>query len=327
MSGRNQLSVSDLWYAKNDWPEVRARLPGWARFMARCGQRLASTEGRPLTIGVSVPGRGYSAALAAAGATLARDTLNPMAPDDLGRHLATLRETPAGTPIKYQTKDQILDGRWLGIVDVEGEEMLSFETRNMTRKLRLNAALHILLTGEATSSGQLWAKKIKVSPLLKAMIGESAAVTFMTTARADCVMVGTQTQLEQDLTSELLFAGGKAGTDDGGHLQDVVRAHDLAGARRFFRSVVVPSATGPSSELRAARPHLVIYDGGRPYLRWRHVWPGAQQLVVLDRSLASAEEAATELSMAYAERAADSVLLNKSKVPAGLEAICFERRA
>src|SRR5690242_2412455 len=83
------LRVPDLWWGTAHWAEPRGRLPKWAQFMARCGHLLAAAEGRRITIGVTVPARGYSAVLAAAGATLARDALEPMAPSDLEVHLAT----------------------------------------------------------------------------------------------------------------------------------------------------------------------------------------------------------------------------------------------
>lgn len=112
-----------------------------------------------------------------------------------------------------------------------------------------------------------------------------------------------------------------------GVLQDLVRARDLAGTRRFFRTVIVPSSTRPSTEVQALKPNVVIFDGGRAYLRWRHFWPGARQLVIIDRSLLSSEEAASELSMAFVDRVNESPLIRKLNVPAGIEAICFERGA
>jgi hypothetical protein len=72
---------------------------------------------------------------------------------------------------------------------------------------------------------------------------------------------------------------------------------------------------------------VVVLDGGRAYLRWRHLWPTARQLVIIDRSRPSADEAAFELSTAFAERKADSPLLFDLDVPTGVEAVSFERQA
>lgn len=193
-----------------------------------------------------------------------------------------------------------------------------------TRKLRLDRALAIHLTGENSASGKLRAKIISVAPLLRAIRGDVPAVTFVTTARCDVLIVGTLSLLERELTNERLFASSR--TDDPCHgvLQDLARVHGLADARRFFRSVIVPSSAGPSAEHQALKPRLVIYDGGRAFVRWRHLWDGAHKLIILDRSSASAEEAADELAASFAYRAADAGVLDGLSVPGGVEAMSFE---
>lgn len=320
--------VADLWYLRGagDVPAF-APVPKWARFMAKIGKRLA-TCGRPaVTVGLTVPTRGFAAAIAAASAVTQYDSLNPMAPDDLGEHIQLLRETPEGTPIQVQLKDRISDGRWLGIKYMGGEEKLSFETRNTVHGFRLSWALKIRLTGEAAIDGQLMTRRVVASPLAKCVLGESSAVTFMTGTRLDCVVVGTQTVLRAELTEQEFHAkAGPAVQVDGGRLQDLVRARDLPGAGRYYRSMIVPSVAETSQELASEEPKLVILDGGRAYQRWHHIWPGAHHLVVLDRALGSTEEAAAHLSLAYAQRSADSDLLSHLRIPTTMEAIAFERR-
>jgi hypothetical protein len=295
--------------------------------MARAGDLLAGADGRRLTIGLTVPARGFSAAFAACAVVLCRDLVEPMAPDDVDLHLTTLRETPPGTPVKFHANDQIHDGRWRGIQEFDDAEMLCFETRKMVRRLPLRSALKIRLTGETEPAAQLQARRVRPAPLLREMLGPSAAVTYVTTARADCLVVGTKNLLEEELTGERFFAGGSEYDTAGGILQDLARARDLAGTRRYYRTVIVPSTTGPSAEISGLTPPVVIFDGGRAYLRWRHVWPEARQLVIIDRSVSSAEEAAGELSMAFIERERESNLLRKVEVPESVEAIIFERSA
>ena len=72
---------------------------------------------------------------------------------------------------------------------------------------------------------------------------------------------------------------------------------------------------------------MVVFDGGRAYLRWRHLWPVARQLVIIDRSQPSADEAAYELSTAFAERTAECPLFTDVRIPAGIEAVSLERQA
>lgn len=320
--------VADLWYLREAGGlSALAPVPQWGQFMAKIGTRLATCDRPAVTVGLTVPTRGFAAVIAAASAVTEYDSLNPMAPDDLDKHIQLLRETPEGTPIQVQLKDRISDGRWLGIKYRDGDEKLSFETRKMVRGFPLSWALKIRLTGEAAVDGQLMTRRAVASPLAKRLLGESAAVTFMTGTRLDCVVVGTQAVLKAELTEQEFYAGTRrAAQANEGRLQDLVRARDLLGARRYYRSMIVPSVAETSEELASEEPKLVILDGGRAYQRWRHTWPGAHHLVILDRALGSTEESAAHLSLAYAQRSADSDLLSCLRIPTTMEAIAFERR-
>ena len=326
-----QVTVEDLRFEANvdDAGDAPLHpLPPWARFMAHVGRGLAEAELRRVIVALSVPARDFAAVFAAAAAVLRRDELEPMAPNDLDEHVRALRATPLGAPVKYLgPKDRVHDGRWAGIQrsGAGGEEMLCLElARGETRKLRLNRALAIHLTGENSARGKLRAKVVAVAPLLRATRGDAPAITMVTTARCDILIVGTLTLLEQELTNERLFVSDQRDDRCEGVLQNLVRAHGLSDARRFFRSVLVASSSGPSAEQRALHPHLVIYDGGRAFIRWRHLWDDANKLVILDRSSSSAEEAGDELAGAFGYRSADARVLDGLAVPAGVEAIAFE---
>jgi len=323
--------LAELWCAgptePGEGPTLQP-LPRWARFMAVLGGALAGAGDEPVTVAISVPTRDYAAALAGTAAVLRRDELAPMAPDDLGMHLATLRDTPCGTPVKYLgPKQKVYDGRWVGIVAAPtgSGELLAFElARGETRKLPLDRALSIHLTGETTDAGQLRAKQIAAPCLLCAIRGDRAAVTYVTTARCDVLTVGTLSLLERELTGERFTAHDAAtGASAGGVLQDLARARQLPSAGRFFRSALVPSASSPTPEVQSLRPSVVVYDGGRAYLRLRHAWPSAHKLVILDRSAPSSDEAAAELAEAFAYRSAGADVLGLVRVPPGIEALAF----
>src|SRR4051812_44604803 len=124
MAQQDHIQVADLWCEVGRGRLApRAKLPSWARFMACAGHLLGSAEER-VTLGVTVPVRGFSAAFAAAAAVVCRDELEPMSPSDLDAHIARLREAPVGAPVKFHTPARILDGRWLGIDSSRGTEML-----------------------------------------------------------------------------------------------------------------------------------------------------------------------------------------------------------
>lgn len=331
MPSRHPASlVSGFWTEtkhRGDFFPTRLPLPAWARFMGGTGDLLAHSGDRPITIGLTLPTRGFAAAIAAAGAVARRDALKPATASNLKKHVSALRSTPAGTPVSFQSGTKVHSARWLGIEKVNDTEMLRFETRGkMTRSLPLKEARSVRITGEKQATKALQARNVFVPTLLAAVLRDGAGVTFMSSARADCVIVGTQTVLEPELTQQHFFTSGQIDDPSKGTLQDIVRAREVAGASRFYRTVLVASTADPRSA-EDLDPPLVIFDGGRAYVRWRDRWPTANQLVILDRSMTNAEDAAYELSMSYAERADDVEYLNPDRVPGGIECVTFARMA
>jgi hypothetical protein len=301
------------------------RLPDWARFMLALGDALASedaADGR-MTVGVTVPTRAFAAALAAAGFVLRRNADDPMEPGDAEEHFARLAAQPSGTAITLQQGERIHDGRLLGIVERNGSELIQLETRKMVRYLPKTLALQVRITGEDHAPEHLRARRVQVPALLRALIGVDAATTFLMTARADCVIAGTLAALHEELTEEPLAPTLAGFSPPSGTLQEVVRVRDLPGASRHFRTVIVPASSPVHEADQGLAPKLVIFDGGRPYLRLRHLWPAAHRLVIIDRSVGTAEEAADELSMAFIDRRSDSDLLESLGAPSSIEAFAF----
>jgi hypothetical protein len=301
------------------------RLPDWARFMVGLGDALAQEPSGCgyTTVGLTVPTRAFAAALAVAGFVLRRNVDDPMDPGDVEEHFALLAAQPSGTAITLQQGARIHDGRLLGIVERDGAELIQVETRKMVRYLPKTLALQVRLTGEDQAPEHLRARRVQVPPLLRALTGIDAATTYMTTARADGLIAGTLAALEEELTEEPLAPTLAGFSPPTGTLQEIVRARDLAGASRHFRTVIVPASSPVHEADKALTPKLVIFDGGRPYLRLRHLWPSAHRLVVIDRSLGTAEEAADELSMAFIDRRSDSDILEGLGAPSSIEAFAF----
>lgn len=327
MDKPSQPAVADLWYQDEPAKHPPRRIPAWASFIAHLGASLAGSDAAPTTVALSVPVRDFVAVLAATAAVIRRDQIAPMAPDDLTSHIATLRETPIGAPIKYLApKDKVHDGRWQGfeISPFDRTERLCFELRRKeTRKLAVTQALNIRLTGETQANGQLQARTISTPPLLRAVRGESAAVTFVTTYRCDVMLVGTLSVLEAEMTQERFYADGVIDSPSG-VLQDLARVQQYRDAKRFYRCVTLASASEAARAQMEAKPCLVVYDGARAFLRYRHLWALSHRLVVLDRSAASSEDAADELAQDYAYSQGDSPLLQRFVIPAGFEAVAYE---
>lgn len=333
--GRSSPKVSDLWFlgAEDvDGHARRTRIPDWACFMAHLGRGLAGLPaGRPTTAVVSVPIRDFAAAFAVAAAVQRCDELSPMAPDDLAAHIEVLRNTPPKTPIRYfGPKDKVYDGRWCGFEasPIDGQELICFQLRrNETRKLQASHALKVRLAGEDETGETLQARTVRTSPLLRALIGDSAALTFATTKRCDVVLVSTLAAVEAEFCDEPLLPSGGPEEARSGVLQDVARVQQFRDAHRFNRAVAVPSSAEPTTAHRELVPKLAVLDGGRAFLRYRHLWPAAHKLVVLDRSTVSAEDACAELAqdMAYAQP--DTELAWRLVIPDGIEFVAFAEAA
>lgn len=300
-------------------------LPLWAAIMTRIGADLAEVDPtqQPLVVGVTLPARGFAAALSAAAHVLRRNELDPVEPDDPDAHFDDLCALPEGTAIKFMLGGRLHEGRLLGRVERDGKEFLKIKTRGVDRFLPKKVALDVQMPDVARDSGQdLRSRRIDVPPLLAGLVDGPTADAYASRSRVDCILVGTLTALTADLTArEFVVAESRS---DVGCLQDLVRAQDVAGAAAGSRSALVAGGTD-EADLPSLEPHLVVFDGGRGYTRLGHRWPSSHHLVVLDRSSAQAEPAAEALNFAYFERAGDHNLGGRG-IPPSMELLAFEAR-
>jgi hypothetical protein len=298
-------------------------LPRWAALMARLGAALAEVDPaqRRLIIGVTLPTRGYAASIAAAAHVLRCNQLDPIEPSDADLHFEILRALPDDTPIKLLQGGRLHDGRLLGTEWRDGHELLKVSTRRMTRYLPKQLALKVrLLESGRAASGDLRSRRIDVAPLLAGFVEGQQAAAFATQSRVDCVIAGTLTMTTADLTAPEFTTDSDP--ESRGCLQDLARVSGVAGASSGSRSVLV--AAGASTEdLPAETPRIVVFDGGRAYVRLGHAWTSSHHLVVIDRSLPSAEPAAEALNFAYFERSGEDDL-SASACPPSMELMSFE---
>ena len=297
-------------------------LPQWAGVVAGLGEALAEIDPgqRRIVVGITLPARGYAAALAAAAHVLRRNQLEPMEPSDADIHFEVLRAQPEGTPIKLLQGGRVHDGRLLGIEEREGKELLTISTRGMKRYLPKAVALSVSVADRAKAGADLRSRRIDIPPLLAPFLTDKEAAAFMTQTRLDCVIAGTMTQIAADLTEPSFTAD--AGARSLGSLQDLARAAGAPGASSASRAQLIAGGAS-EEELPDNAPRLVIFDGGRAYVRLAHAWPASHHLVVIDRSHASAESAAEALNLAYFERVGDADV-GPADRPPSMEISAFE---
>src|SRR5205814_1876300 len=112
--------------------------------------------------------------------------------------------------------------------------------------------------------------RIEVPPLLAGFVEGQQAAAYATQSRVDCVIAGTLTMTTADLTVPEFTTDLEPGSC--GCLQDLARVTGVAGASAGSRALLV--ASGASEEdLPAEAPRIVVFDGGRAYVRLGHAWP------------------------------------------------------
>jgi hypothetical protein len=308
-------------------------LPGWARFVSLVATRVATAAGNPLTTAISLPTRAWAAAIALGTAVVDADALMPSIARDLESHLTLVRDWPEGVPIKYfepprDGSQKVHQATWLGIgppkypsKQIAERERLRFELRKGgVREVLLKEGMRLQLDLAATQGG-LAAAALKVSPLVMSTLGEAAAAAYATANRCDVIAVATMSVIAEELQADAFCAHDEAGAH--GPLQELARAAGLSAQGSGRRSRLVPSSSKLTSDAKALRPRVVVYDGGRAYLRGRDEWPEANKLVLLDRSAPSAEDAAAELSAAAAYADRDDDVLGGLTAPEGVEVFSF----
>lgn len=329
MDSSTESSIGDLFYRGKLGPgETGPKpLPKWARYLAWASAKLAALDEKPITLGITLPTRAYAAAISAAAYALRREQIDPLVPSDLDAQIENLRQVPVNTPVKYFGGGKVWDGRFLGINEVDGTEMIVVETapKKMIRKLPLDFAPSVRPTGDSELPGVLRSKSLEVPSALKALLPKDMALAYATSSRTDCIVVGIRSLFYEDLSHRVLCQGPAANNAEYWCFEDLVRAQDsVSSKKRAFRTLSVASSPGPTPEERDIDPGLVIFDGGPAYLRWRHCWDQAHHVVLIDRSMPSAEEAGGELSLEFLERIGDPVA-DGGDVPRSLEVVQFER--
>jgi hypothetical protein len=299
-------------------------IPPWARFLAQVGERLGQLDpsDQSITVGISIPQRGYAAALVGTGLVLARERSEPLDPGDPVAHFDRLCSLPAGSSVKYFMGKKVNNGRVIGPVQRDGHRFLTLQLRAMTAYIPVKSALKVRV-GEAEAEERMGSKTIKVPPLLERVLGTAQAVSFLTAWRADCLIVGTKTQLQEDFRAEVFSAGDDSHS---GSLSDLACVTEDPQNGRRFRCVLASGSGDPDQIALPEAPRAVIFDGGAAYARWHDAWPESHHIALIDRGQAAAEEAVGVFSERFVKRAANSNALDGLQLPPSIEYSEFQDR-
>jgi hypothetical protein len=137
---------------------------------------------------------------------------------------------------------------------------------------------------------------------LRSLLGLEGFQTLSSAASLDCLIVGSAGSLKSELGDVRLAMRGHDERIEEGRLNDIIRARQVLGPRRTYRSFIVSSTARLPSVLSNAQPTCIVFDGGAGFLKWRHHWRRSHWLIVLDKTDPRCAEAVTAVNQEYEGR-------------------------
>lgn len=304
-------------------------LPEWACFLLHVGARVAGSraeDGR-LVVALSLPVRTFAAALAGASAVVTAFVNRP-AVSDGNEHFDYLASLPEGTAISHHRANVVQQGRLVGVeTDVDdGIPRVRIRLRSGDRCLPVGLSREIQVIDEPGTLKVTRQKLIRDPEFLSRALPGIDVAALSAKTRLDCVLVGVQHALQEELLARQFGTGEGAGIHEGS-LQGIVRARDVTGSKDAYRSAIIPATSEEGDPpVSFSTPHVAIFDGARAFSYWRSRWTESNWLVLLDRGAPSAEEGADAVNQAYATRLRESNALAGVEVPPGVEALAYVER-
>jgi hypothetical protein len=155
-------------------------------------------------------------------------------------------------------------------------------------------------------------------PFLSSLVPTWSLFQFLSESTIDCLIHGVRRRLVGEAeTAELGVAAHSDGRAHKGSIANILRIRDPHRPAETFRTVVANDVSGIED------PAVVIFDGPRPYLKWRHQWLQQPSLVVLDRSDARATEGAAAMNEKYVTKRAPEWDPPAIDLPGGVEMACY----
>lgn len=293
MTTGSTVGALELWFRDESRWE---RVPDWARWMVRLGQRSARPAEPPrrMVMAIAVPCRAFAAALCGVGCVLSRDPLRftSAAPDtgELAAHFENLCALRPGSTVTVASGKAKFVGRFVRVDDSRGEPHLVIEQdadrkRAFTQYIPLRDAQNVAVRGLGLS----------------------------------CLIIGQVSVLEPEICN------GAISMADGRSLQDLLKTRRFAGRRdKDIRSDVIATAAELPPGLRDAQPAVVIFDGAEAFRRRKEAWRGSGWLVILDRTSRQFDEAVALIEQEFIERRYDDDdPLADLEVASGVELMSF----
>lgn len=321
-------TLPKLFYRK-DGADTRP-LPGWAGYLQLIGAMasLGGNSGRRTLVAVAVPTRAYAAVFAALGvvASRARFPILPTASHDYFAHLCGL---PKETKIWVTDRGVRYKGKILGPDLLSSQPVLKIQTATMTRYIGESKSIDVEVDewdGDLPC-GERGRRTVRRAGFLEAAFGGHDLGEFGIRSRLDAVVIGSAASLRNEVGNTNIGAPLPTGNFVYGTFQDLLRVRLLAPTQPF-RSEIVSDTTADLHEVTSSREVVAIFDGPRPYIKARSRVRARNQIVILDRTAPSFQDAADIVNQQYLRRVADIPRFqNIGGLPWGVEVMAFEEAA
>lgn len=286
--------------------------PAWVLALFNAGAsvaRYSETEGR-LLVAISLPARAYAAVVLSAGVVFGRATLGdnadaPSANDDAAR----VRSIMPGTSVAFIKDQRRYSATFKGTAIIGGRAFLKVAIPDKQGSAEIHTfpeaeawRIEVPTVAKPTPSSSRSQSLVRRRNFLARALGRSGFARLCRTFGLECIVIGKQSILRAEARGVRVGLPVKKSQIASARISDLLRIRQLVGEGQPFACDLVPSNTGrlPMATNSAPQsPRVVVFDGATGFLKWRHQWPSAHWVVLLDLTDArSAEAAATVKSLA-----------------------------
>lgn len=302
-------------------------LPSWCISYIELGVQVAQVQQveTRYTVALAIPTRAYASTFIALGIVLASSSRLQISEE----YFQFITSQPPGTSVVYQTKNRKLRGVIERFYDKNGQIYICITTgKRETVQFPLRENVSKLVIAERDFKLRNYQKGSKVevaTSFLQACIEES--LSFVTQTQLDCLIVGQLSQFRVEATETII------GLEKGinfieGNPQDILRVQQFLGANEAYRCQIMATSSEIDEDipLEIQNPAIVLFDGANAYLRHNPRWSAAHQIVMLDRTERSFQDAVDSINQGYIRRVEDKRLNFAFNLPDGVAAIVYQEK-
>lgn len=284
------------------------RFPSWAALHFAVGGHLGrtSTAAGRIVVAVAVPIRAFAAVLSATAVVLARAS-GEEAGDDPEKHFERLSALGLGTPVNLERNSKQYRGVLSRIDTMLGEQYLRIQLQDQEAggeahyvpardSLRITPAHGIATPLPLQARGMA---SVTRRNFVRSLIKADRIRGFGRETRLECVLVGRQSILREEIIGTPLVAQTDATSSTAGKFNDLLRVRQLLFPGRSYKTELLSSSAKRVGVQEDLVPHVALFDGAPAFIKWHHLWPESHVLVLLDKTEPRYTEAVTILNQDF----------------------------